>query len=279
MVKIREPIVEGIFYPSDEKHARQLIKKLLSQAGGSQGNALAIMAPHAGYRYAGPIAASSFLAASGRKVKYIVILAPAHRDPQEEIYLPESESFRTPFGLMRVDHALLDELVECSTLFFKNDIPHLEEHCIEVQLPFVQYLFPDAVIVPILLGKVNAGTVKLLSNALQVVFAERYEETLFIISANLTSYIKGTDARQEADTLLRLIARGDSMGIIDAHAKRKISSCGAGCIATLLSFQNINWISEVISHGCSADTNFNYNELVHYAAISFHKKEEKTHGI
>ncbi len=275
MVKIREPIVEGIFYPSDKKHARQLIEKLLNQAGADRGDASAIMVPHAGYRYAGPIAASSFLAAAGRAVKHIVILAPAHRDPQEEIYLPESESFRTPFGLMHVDHALLDELVECGTLFFKNDIPHLEEHCIEVQLPFVQYLFPNATIIPILLGKVSAGTVKLLSNALQVVFTERYGETLFIISANLTSYIKGTDARQEADTLLKLIVKGDPGGILDAYAKRKISSCGAGCIATLLSFKNINWITEVISHGCSADTNFNYNELVHYAAVSFHKKEEK----
>jgi AmmeMemoRadiSam system protein B len=278
-VKIREPIVEGIFYPSNEKHATQLLQKLMAQAGDKRGDAFAIMAPHAGYRYAGPIAASSFLSAAGRNIKSVVILAPMHRDPQDEIYLPESESFRTPLGFIQVDHDLLDDLIECSTLFFKNDIPHLEEHCIEVQLPFVQYLFPEAKIIPLLLGKVTAGKVKLLANALQVVFAERYSETLFIISANLTSYIKGSDAKPEADRLLQLIRQGDGNGILDAYAQKKISSCGVGCIATLLSFKNITIVPRIISHGCSADTNFNYKEQVHYAAISFYIKEDKKNGF
>jgi len=275
MIKIREPIVEGIFYPSDEKHAQKLIQKLIAEAGVKQGKAFAIITPHAGYRYAGPIAASAFLAAAGRSIKTAVILAPVHRDPQDEVYLPESESFRTPLGLLQVNHTLVDELIECSNHFFKNDIPHLEEHCIEVQLPFIQYLFPDAKIVPILLGKVNPKNVKLLSNALQVVFAEHYSDTLFVISANLTSFIRSENAKQEADVLIELIKQGDCEGILTAHAKKKISSCGAGCIATLLSFKNLTFTADVICYGNSADTNSNYNELVHYAAISFYAREEK----
>lgn len=275
MVKIREPIVEGIFYPSDEKHAHTLIKKLIAEAGGKQGKAFAIITPHAGYRYAGPIAASAFLAASGRSIKTAVILAPVHRDPQDEIYLPESDCFRTPLGLTQVDHALVDELIECGNHFFKNDIPHLEEHCIEVQLPFIQYLFPDAKIVPVLFGKVNQKNVKLLSNALQVVFAEHYSSTLFVISSNLTSFIKSEDAKQEADTLIELIKQGNCDGILAAYAQKRISSCGAGCIATLLAFKNLNLRAHIISYGNSADTNLNYNELVHYAAISFYTNKEK----
>jgi AmmeMemoRadiSam system protein B len=279
MIKIREPIVEGIFYPSDGKHVQQLIQKLIAEASNKQSNAFAIITPHAGYRYVGPIMASAFLSAAGRSIKTVVILAPVHRDPHEEIYLPESESFRTPLGLIQVNHSFVDEIIECSNNFFKNDIPHLEEHCIEVQLPFIQHLFPDAKIVPILFGKVNAKNVKLLSNALQVVFTEYYPETLFVVSANLTSYIKSEDAKREAEIIIELIKKKDHDGILSAYANKKISSCGCGCIATLLSFKNLNLTPDVISYGNSADINSNYKELVHYAAISFYIEEEKDDGI
>jgi AmmeMemoRadiSam system protein B len=279
MIKIREPIVEGIFYPSDEKHAHKLIQKLVTTAGTAGGDAFAIITPHAGYRYSGPIAASAFLSAAGRNISTVVILAPVHRDPQDEIYLPESEGFRTPLGLLQVDHNLIEELSACSNKFYKNDIPHLEEHCIEVQLPFIQYLFPEAKIVPILVGKINLKNVTLLANALQITFTKHYPKTLFIISSNLTSYIKGKDAETERDTLLSLIREGDYKGIIEAYERKKISSCGAGCIATLLAFKNVVFVPDVISCGSSAETNSNYNELVHYAAISFYLKKGKKNGI
>lgn len=275
MKKIREPIVEGIFYPSNKKRLRLIIENLISISNIPSGNSFAIISPHAGQRYSGHLSAGAFKSALEKDIKIAVILAPVHRDPANEIYLPESEYFKTPIGMITVNQNIIDELIACSTNLLRNDIPHLEEHCIEVQLPFLQYLFPTATIVPILMGSTTMKNVKSLSNALQLTFADKYDQTLFVVSANMTSYIKGHNADIEAQSIIKLIKNTDWQGIIKATEKGDISSCGAGCIATILSFEQIKYRIEVLDQCTSAETNFDYSELVHYASIAIYNDGEK----
>ena len=188
--KIRESIVNGIFYPSEEKELITLIENLMSQTERDPGDAFAIITPHAGYTYAGKQIARAFKSTINRQIKNIVIVAPIHSKQDPGIYLPESKFFLTPIGSIPVNQDLVDELLTCSTNILNKDIPHLEEHCIELQLPFIRYLFPNIPIVPILLGNSSEKNIKLLSNALQLTFSSSYDHTLFIITSNMSAYKK-----------------------------------------------------------------------------------------
>ncbi|MBN1523527.1 MAG: AmmeMemoRadiSam system protein B [Spirochaetales bacterium] len=265
--KVREPIVEGIFYPSDPEHLKQLIKTLLGESKSPALNIRGLIVPHAGYRYAGTIAADAYKAARNIIVKRVVILAPVHRDETDEIILPESHFFRMPTGMIPVDQDLMDELASCSNRFRKDDIPHLEEHCIEVQLPFIHALFPEADIAPILVGNLVRETANVLGNALTLTCPAEDSQTLFVVSSNMTSYLNGNTAEKESDILLSSILENNPGRIFQGIEDGEISSCGAGCIAVILAYFGKNHTIKLFSQGNSGQTNNNFDERVHYAAI------------
>jgi MEMO1 family protein len=274
--KIRESIVDGIFYPAEEEELTKLIENLLKTCKGDTGDAFAIISPHAGYSFAGEFIASSFKAAMKRPVKNVVIVAPVHTDPISNIFLPESKFFLTPLGAIEVNQSIIEELLSCSTNILRQDLPHLEEHCIEVHLPFIRYLFPEARIVPILLGSSTMSCIKLLSNALQLTFAGSYAQTLFVVSANMTSHMTKYDTDEETDKFLDMIKRSDWKGIAEARAKGVISSCGAACISTILSFNEVEFSAKIIATGSSGEQSEEAGDVVTYAAIALENKKEKT---
>ncbi len=273
MIKVREPIVEGIFYPSDRKKLQRLVTSLLAAAPADGETAWGVLSPHAGYRYSGAIAAAAFAAARGRRVKTAVILAPLHRTEKDEVILPESAKFKMPSGLLDVDRRAVDEIVSCSTRFVKDDIPHLEEHSVEVQLPFLPALFPGIAIVPVLVGKIGRGTIVALANALKLVFGQSGDSTLFIVSANLTSFMHGREAKNEAETLLRLLLEGNAEGLLSAFENGTITSCGVPALAALMLYAGNSCDIRLLSSGNSAEVNRDYRELVHYAAVGFFNRK------
>lgn len=273
--KIRESIVNGIFYPAEEEELLSLLKNLMNKTKREPGDAFAIISPHAGYSYAGKQIAQAFKTTIERQIKNIVIVAPIHTKPGPGIYLPESKFFLTPIGSIPVNQELVEDLLACSTGILNQDIPHLEEHCIELQLPFIRYLFPHASIVPILLGNSSEKNIKLLSNALQLTFSSSYSQTLFIITSNMTAFIKKEDADRETETLLNLIVDHDWKGIIESKEKGKISACGAGCISTLLSFSNVSYDVKIVGRGSSGDIDTSRKKIVNYAAVALYIKNSE----
>jgi hypothetical protein len=225
-VRVREPIVEGLFYPDDPEELKSKIAQILDGAAGKfsiQPGASAIITPHAGYEYCGAFLGSAFLAAAGRRVKTVVILAPVHREPDDAIYLTESKYFSTPFGNIEVADEINSELETSSTRIYRNDIPHLEEHAIEVQLPFIQHQFPEARIVPMLLGRATLTNVRILAKALDITFVEHDPSTLLIVSSNLSSHTDRGAATKSVRQLTHYIEQGDCEGLLSAYHKKDIS--------------------------------------------------------
>jgi len=228
--KIRKPIVDGLFYPSNAERLKHTITALLSGTAVPPGDASAIICPHAAYSYAGTHIASAFKSAMAREVEKVIILAPLHRDEGETLVLPESSHFRTPLGLLPVDQILADELCSMEPQLEKSDAVHTEEHCIEVQLPFIQHLFPGASILPLLMGRRIPDTVRLAVETLRRGFEMKRETTLVVVTTNLSSQRN----RTEPETLLGLIEEQDWEAILDGVGKGDIDSCGAHCVAALL---------------------------------------------
>ena len=205
---MRTSIVDGIFYPAQKEILENEVKKLLDDCDFTlkqvQGDAPAdaILVPHAGYNYTGHLAAMGFKAVSGRDISTVVLLAPVTRDAQDGIFLSSYAGFQTPLGDIEVDKEASAALLNHKGRLCINNFPFLEEHSIEVQIPFIQYLWPEAKIVPIHMGRQNPGTVRQLSKALKEVFAPAMERTLFVISSNTSPYLQRELAQEYADKFI-----------------------------------------------------------------------------
>ena len=277
-IRVREPIVEGIFYPSDRQELESDVRRLLSEADTQfriRRGAMAVISPHAGYTYCGLYAGSAFAAADGRDIKTVVILAPVHREPEDAIYLTESAYFSTPLGRIPVAVDYVSALEGCSTRIYRNDIPHLEEHGIEVQLPFIQCEFPDAHIVPILMGRATQTNVRLLARALDLTFGDNLSQTLFVVSSNLSSHAEGEAANDSMHELIRLIEKRDCEDLLRSYHRKDITACGSGCIATICSMSlprgEVTLLSKTAPHSRTDDT----GKIIHYGAIAFYPGEDE----
>jgi AmmeMemoRadiSam system protein B len=267
--KIRPTIVDGIFYPAERGKLRALVKELLSRSPAPQAGCYGAVSPHAGYSYAGEVMASAFRSISLRKVKTAVLIGPVHRDPVRGIFLPESEQFATPLGPVDVDRDAVARLLEANPVFATSDVPHLEEHCLEVQLPFLAHLFPELSIVPLLIGEESLKTVEILSKALRLTFESARDYTVFIATANMASYMRGKGTQNESETLMRMVEERDWRGIASAGSDGGISSCGTAGIAALLSLGGIGTRVTRLAVSDSRAVDGDPHRAVHYASFAF----------
>ncbi len=271
--KLRPTIVDGIFYPAQKGKLRSQVEALLTRSKTPEGRLYAVISPHAGYSYAGDVIASAFRAIAKRKVKTVVLLGPVHRDPLEGVFLPESEEFDTPLGSVSVDMEAVNALASAGGIFTTSEIPHLEEHCIEVQLPFIIHLFPEASIVPLLIGEMKLKTIQALSDALAAAFKRGAEDTVFIASANMASYMRGTDMQKESETMKGLILQRDWRGIAAAVEKGGLSSCGTAGVAALLNMGGDGLSVDLLAEADSRAVDGDRNRGVHYASFGLRKTD------
>lgn len=269
-MKVRASTVDGIFYPAEAQALSALVGELLALAEAPPDGARSIISPHAAYSISGEVAAAAFQAAAGRVPERVVLIGPVHREPADRLILPDSEAFQTPLGSCEVDGPFLRKLAQASPRFLFDDIPHLEEHCLEVQLPFVQTLFPRARIVPVLMGKSGPALTQVLAAALRQTLAPELDGALIVVSANMTRSRPLEQGGRELEAALELIRAGDGEALVEAAARRSISTCGAGCIAAILSLERL-WggKAEVLKVGDSLAAGGDRRKVVHYAAVAF----------
>jgi len=267
--RVRPPIVDGLFYPARSEQLATLVDHLLSSSPTPRGSSFAAVSPHAAYELAGPVMASAFRSVAGHTARTLVLLGPVHRDPQSGFFLPESERFATPLGEIEVDQQVASLLVERDPAFTRNDIFHLEEHCLEVQIPFLARLFPGVSVVPILVGSRGPAAVATLSAGLREVMERDPESTVCIVSSNMASYMTGKDADSEYSAMESLLAAGDWRGLVTAEEKKRVSACGATAIAALLCAAGRGVRIEVLNRASSREKEDDPSRTVHYAAIGF----------
>jgi hypothetical protein len=179
----RPPAVAGAFYPQSARALRRTLDDLFSSVAGQERSGYCgIIAPHAGYAYSGRIAAAAF--GSLRCCSWIrraVIIGPAHFVPFMGIAAPSHAAFATPLGAVPVDLAVIEALSEEGVVAIKDE-PHALEHAIEVELPFLQSVFGDVPIVPLLFGSTSASAV---AAAIARVWAD---DTLLVVSSDLSHF-------------------------------------------------------------------------------------------
>ncbi len=188
---IRKMAVAGSWYPSDKMELKKMLDSFL-EYGEKKANKYrklkidAIIVPHAGYVYSGKAAACGYAAVKGKNYKKIVILAPTHYFGYHGISVGDFDGYETPFGILNVDKKSCEKLLKNKLFFFKKKA-HINEHSIEMQLPFIKYLFPDAKIVPMLVGYLKLKDFEIAAKELKKIVNKK---TLIIVSSDFTHYGK-----------------------------------------------------------------------------------------
>lgn len=190
---IREPAVAGTFYPADPDLLHQQLNEMLNKAANQIASPKAIIVPHAGYIYSGELAARAYglLQSVRHKIKNVVLLGPAHRVYFRGIAAPDADAFETPLGSITVDqHAIAGLLDKCPAV---QRLPeaHREEHCLEVQLPFLQEVLDDFDLIPLVVGDTSADEVE---KVIDYLWGD--ESTLIVISSDLSHYHDYATARE-----------------------------------------------------------------------------------
>ncbi len=289
---VREAIVAGIFYPDDPGRLGAVLDEAVAAARARrQGESspresspresspreaspsarpTAILAPHAAFDYSLPIQAAAWSLAwasfSDRPdPDRVVVVAPSRQPGDSRIYLPEFTAFETPLGTIEVDTETCAELASCGTAFGVNDLPHLESHGIELQLPFLRWLFPGTPLVPVLASGGPAAASGL-ARALDLVLGESIDATLFVVSSNLAASIVAADAARRSD---------DALALVSAGAWRELAArddlSGATALASLLAMRSPRGLRfEELARGDSSGHGSSGAErIVHYAAAAW----------
>jgi len=224
MTMIREPAVAGQFYPENASELHTAIRAFFEDVRVTPGPApKALIVPHAGYIYSGPVAATAYarLRSYGKQYTRVILLGPAHRVAVRGLALSAADVFRTPLGDVPLDSEAIAALAMPEVTIF--DGAHQFEHCLEVHLPFLQSVIESFSIVPLIVGEVAAATVAEVIDALW-----GGPETLIVVSSDLSHYLTYEKARSIDNATCQAIENleGDR---IDHQA-----ACGATPISGLL---------------------------------------------
>ena len=258
--KVRPPNVAGLFYPSDGEALRREVDARLGQICPEGPAPKALIAPHAGYRYSGPIAASAYarLKPRAHEIRRVVLLGPTHYHPIHGVAVPGTESFQTPLGRVPVDMASIRRALECG--FVRRFDPAFErEHSLEVHLPFLMRALPRFTVVPLLVGKASPLRIDTLLETLWGGL-----ETVIVVSSDLSHYLDYESARRlDAKTSEAIVTlRHDAIG--DEQA------CGRYAMNGLLHLAKRRGLeARVIDVRNSGDTAGPRDRVVGYGAYAF----------
>lgn len=261
MGNIRPPAVAGMFYPGDADALRQFVVNNLDECDPPPSSApKAIISPHAGFIYSGPIAAHVYrlLQNAADQIKKVVLLGPSHRVPILGLAASSAEYFSTPLGNIPIDTDAVNELLELPQVKILNEA-HMMEHSLEVQLPFLQTVLNDFTLIPLVVGDASAKEV---AEVLEKLWGD--DETLVVISSDLSHYhdYKTAQKMDQATSEAIINLDSDKLGYDDA--------CGRIPITGLLTIARQKSLkAKIIDLRNSGDTAGDKSQVVGYGAYAF----------
>ncbi len=257
---IRPAAVAGLFYPDDPAELSSTVDALLGAPHAPGRVPKAVIVPHAGYAYSGPVAGGAYgwLGPQARSLRRILLLGPSHRVWFRGFAVPQAREFATPLGNVHVDGASLARLRHLPGVIF-SDEPHALEHSLEVQLPFLQRVAPAAEIVPVVTGEATPAEVASLIDALW-----GDADTLIVASSDLSHY----HSYHSAQTLDAATAQAVLDGREDLTGEQ---ACGCVVLNGLThAVRSRSLRAELLDLRNSGDTAGDRARVVGYGAFGFY---------
>lgn len=262
----RQPAVAGQFYPGSEDKLRTVLQQLIPE-NPSPKPVKGVISPHAGYVYSGSIAGQLY---SGITIPATVLLiGPNHHGAGSAAALYPDGEWLTPLGPISINSSL-NKLLLRHTPYLKSDsIAHKLEHSLEVQLPFIQYLHPDATIAAICIGQGDYSSLRDIGHGIAAAIKEYGKDVLIVASSDMTHYESAETARHKDQQALDRVLALDAKGLLEVCLQRRITMCGVSPATVMIEavLQLGACQSEVVAYGTSGDVTGDNHQVVGYAAV------------
>jgi hypothetical protein len=278
--KVRQAGVAGGFYPADPAALLAMIDEMLAHASGPRikDPILAVVAPHAGYQYSGPVAAYTYAALKGRKYSRVVVIAPSHHEAFDFASVYDGDAYATPLGNVQVDKAFARQLVKMSPAMRLSSqghdpTPAGAEHAIEVQLPWLQRVLGEFELVPVVMGDQSYES----SRALGVALAQLIQggDTLIVASSDLSHYHPYDEAVKIDRKTLNALEAWDYFSMSRNFQQRIWEACGgAPIVAAMIAAERMGANQAlVLKYANSGDVTGDRSGVVGYSADVFVKAQ------
>jgi len=283
----RAPAVAGMFYPDNARELRALIDQSFSNQRFGPGSILTstlsvgrqhrkiygIVSPHAGYVYSGAVAANGFYEVASVNFRDVIMVGPNHYGIGSWVAAMKDGTWETPLGGVQVNSQIAEEIRRRSNSLDFDDYAHSRDHCLEVQLPFLQYIKQDFRIVPVVLVSQNRDTAVDLGNAISQTIMEMdtLDSTLLLASSDFTHYEPNSEAHKKDGELIKTILSLDVNRFYTVLERMNISACGYGAIATMMvAAKNLGATrGELLKYATSGDVTGDVSAVVGYSSIVF----------
>lgn len=281
-MKVRRPTQAGSFYASTSDALRKQIESCFTHRLGpgsppsvqhGSRKILGLISPHAGYMYSGPVAAHSYysLAADG-KPDIVVILGPNHTGQGSGLAIAKEGIWRTPLGDVQIDEQAASQISRKSTILDVDELAHAYEHSIEVQLPFLQYLYGSAFkLVPISFLMQDFESCSEVGRTIAA--NVNGKNALIIASTDMTHYEPHEMAEKKDRKALAALEKLDEKEFYSTIESQYISACGYGPVVALVIAAKIMGAKKgkILCYQTSGDVTGDYSAVVGYASVAFSK--------
>jgi MEMO1 family protein len=265
---IRPSPIAGRWYPGDSTRLASTIDEFLAGADvpAIPGQVIGLLAPHAGYRYSGPVAGHAFKPVRSMDIDTVVVIGPSHHRYQADILTTGHAAFHTPLGDVPVDHAALETLRQTVPV---EPVRWDAEHALEIELPFLQRVLGDFHLIPLALIDQSLHTAETLGHALGTILAGR--KALLVASSDLSHFYPQSTANTFDRAMLDAVGAFDPVRVLHLETQGQGFACGRGAIAAvMIAARDLGadtaWI---VDYATSGDITQDYDQVVGYGAAVF----------
>lgn len=267
---IRNPYVAGYFYPDSPSELKAMIAGYVDKKAPKE-DVIGLLVPHAGYMYSGPVTGATI-----SRIKFkdtFIVMGPSHSGRGKPYSVMPEGTWKMPFGDVEVDAELARKIITMSKYLKEDYEAHRDEHAVEVQLPFLQYLKPDVKIVPIILGYTDASILKEIGRDIARAIKELNREVVILASGDMTHYETHAAATEKDHKAVEAMLTLDEEELTRRYQRLSISMCAYGPVMVLMSTaKELGAASgELVMYRTSGDTTKDYDAVVGYAGVIFKK--------
>ena len=267
---IRNPTVAGYFYPASASEIRAMMAGFIDKSAPKE-EVVGLLVPHAGYQYSGAVTGATL-----SRVRFkdtFIIMGPTHSGQGKPFSVWTEGSWRTPLGEVKVDEELAEKMVETSQYLESDKAAHREEHAVEVQLPFLQYVKPDVKIVPVILAGAPADIYKEIGHDIARAIKETKRGVVIMASGDMTHYEPHEVAKEKDMKAVEAMLALDEDELTRRYRGLDISMCAYGPVVCLIAAAKELGAksAELVKYRTSGDATGDKSSVVGYAGIIFKK--------
>ncbi|MBX7247119.1 MAG: AmmeMemoRadiSam system protein B [Candidatus Sumerlaeaceae bacterium] len=222
------------FYPSDPRELREVVEGYLASGGTTSPGTVGLVAPHAGYVFSGATAGQSFAAVRGLRFDRVVVMGPSHFVPFDGVHVTRCNAFETPLGRVPVDLDFVRALEEHHDLVAEWPQVEAREHCIEVELPFLQVALGEFRLVPIVVANQGRQSARVIAEALSRTMASEGGSTLVVASCDLYHGPGSSLALSRSRLAAEAMGGNDADRFLDGIEHGRFMACGPGAVAATM---------------------------------------------